>query len=189
MKYILYYSNNCNYSKNVLYSLSRTYQGQDICYICVDKRIRNNEGGRSVILENGQHVPLPPNVTHIPSLMLLNNGFNIVQGDVAILNELLPKGQRTVDDYTFSAEPMAFSLSEMNGMSDNYSYLNLDPQQMSSQGNGGLAMMHGFARIDHIDSIETPSDSSVGNGPVNLERIKQDRERQVQMPRACLRST
>ena len=185
MKYILYYSNTCNISKNVLYSLSRNYNTKDICYICIDKRTRNQDGTVCVVLDTGQLVPLPPTVTHVPSLMLLNRGFTIIQGDGPILGELLQRGQSTVSSlggFT-NAEPMAFSSSEMNGMSDNYSYLSLDADQMSAQGNGGLAMMHGFAHIDHVDSIQTPPDSESKSGPVDMERIKQERNGQIQMPR------
>jgi hypothetical protein len=185
MKYILYYSNNCNNSKNVLYSLSRNYNGKDICYICIDKRVRNQDGTRSAVLDNGQLVPLPPNITHVPSLMMLNNGFNIIQGDGPILGELLQKGQNTVSSLGgfVNDEPMAFSSSEMNGMSDNYSYLSLDTNQMSARGNGGLSMMHGFAHIDHVDYIQTPQESEGKGGGVDLERIKQERAQQVQIPR------
>jgi hypothetical protein len=117
--------------------------------------------------------------------MLLNNGFNLVQGDVPILGELLPKGQNNVSSlggFT-NAEPLAFSSSEMNGMSDNYSYLSLDADQMSAQGNGGLAMMHGFAHIDHVDSIQTPPDSQSKGVAVDMGRLKQERDSQIQMPR------
>jgi hypothetical protein len=187
MKYILYYSNNCNSSKNVLYSLSRNYNAKDICYICIDKRVRNQDGTRSVVLDNGQLVPLPPNISHVPSLMLLNNGFNIIQGDGPILGELLPKGQNNVNSLGGfdNAEPMAFSSSEMNGMSDNYSYIGLDATQMSAQGNGGLAMMHGFAHIDHVDYIQTPQENQGkgGGGQMDMERIKRERDSQIQMPR------
>lgn len=185
MKYILYYSNNCSISKNVLYSLSRNYNAKDICYICIDKRVKNNDGSRSVVLDNGQLVPLPPNITHVPSLMLLNHGFNIIQGDGPILGELLPNGQQTVSSLGgFSnTEPMAFSSSEMNGMSDNYSYLNLDANQMSAQGNGGLSMMHGFARIDHVDYIQTPPESQGKGNNIDMEKLKQERNSQVQIPR------
>jgi hypothetical protein len=185
MKYILYYSNNCNNSKTVLYSLSRNYTGKDICYICIDKRVRNQDGTRSVVLDNGQLVPLPPNITHVPSLMLLNKGFHLLQGDEPILGELLPRGQNNVASlggFT-NQEPLAFSSSEMNGMSDNYSYLNLDADQMSAQGNGGLAMMHGFAHIDHVDYIQTPQESQGKGEQMDMERIKRERDSQIQMPR------
>lgn len=185
MKYILYYSNHCNNSKTVLYSLSRNYNSKDICYICIDKRVKNNDGSRSAVLDNGQLVPLPPNVTHVPSLMMLNNGFNIIQGDTPILNELLPKGQPNVSSLGgfVNSEPMAFSASEMNGMSDNYSYLSLDANQMSAQGNGGLAMMHGFAHIDHVDFIETPKENQGKGVNIDLDRLKRERDSQIQMPR------
>lgn len=174
MKYILYYSNHCNSSKNVLFSISRNYNANDICFICIDKRIKNNDGTKSVILENGQQVPLPPNITHVPSLMLLNRGFNVIQGDEHILKELL-NTNKTVESLT-SNEPIAFSIYEMNGMSDNYSYFNLDSDQMSAKGNGGLSMMHGFARIDQIDSIQTPSETDKSGNSVDLEKFKRERD-------------
>jgi hypothetical protein len=185
MKYILYYSNNCHNCKNVLYSLSRNYTAKDICYICIDKRVKNNDGTRSAVLDNGQLVPLPPNVTHVPSLILLNRGFTLVQGDGPVLQELLPSGQNTVNSLGGYAnpEPMAFSSSEMNGMSDNYSYISLDANQMSAQGNGGLAMMHGFAHIEHQDYINTPKENQGKGVNIDMERLKRERDSQVQIPR------
>lgn len=185
MKFILYYSNNCNNSKNVLYSLSRNYTSKDICYICIDKRVRNQDGTKSVVLDNGELVPLPPNVTHVPSLMLLNRGFNIIQGDGPILEELLPRGQNNVNSLSgfTNEEPIAFSSSEMNGMSDNYSYLSLDAEQMSAQGNGGLAMMHGFAHINQVDFIDTPKENQGKGVNIDIDRLKQERNNQIQMPR------
>jgi hypothetical protein len=117
--------------------------------------------------------------------MLLNKGFHLLQGDEPILGELLPRGQNNVASlggFT-NQEPLAFSSSEMNGMSDNYSYLNLDADQMSAQGNGGLAMMHGFAHIDHVDYIQTPQESQGKGEQMDMERIKRERDSQIQMPR------
>jgi hypothetical protein len=117
--------------------------------------------------------------------MLLTRGFNVVQGDGPILEELLPKGQNNVSSLggLTNAEPMAFSSSEMNGISDNYSYLSLDANQMSAQGNGGLAMMHGFAHVDQMDFIQTPKENQGKGANIDMERLKRERDSQVQIPR------
>jgi hypothetical protein len=62
MSAILYYSNYCKYSKDLLVKLSRTKRKNDLHFVCIDKREQHKDGTTHVILENGQRLLLPPNV-------------------------------------------------------------------------------------------------------------------------------
>ena len=58
MSSILYYSNFCDHSKKIIQVLSKSKINKDIHFICIDKRIsENNE--TYIILENGQKIILP----------------------------------------------------------------------------------------------------------------------------------
>ena len=77
MSYILYYSNYCEHSKNIISSLSKSEVKNKIHFICIDKReIRNNE--TYILLENGQSVILPSKIKKVPALLLLNENNNLV---------------------------------------------------------------------------------------------------------------
>ena len=67
MGLILYYSNYCNNSKNLLSLISKNNIQNDIHFICIDKRINKNNK-IYVILENGQELVLPHNITAVPDI-------------------------------------------------------------------------------------------------------------------------
>ena len=59
------------------------------------------------------------------------------------------------------ADPNPFDLSRdtlrSSGVaSDNYSFLDMGPQELAPQGNGGLRQMYSYATIDNESSISTP---------------------------------
>ena len=75
MSSVLYYSNYCDKSKNILRILGKSEQTKDMHFICIDKRFRNNENGSVyVILENQQKIVLPPQVQKVPAMLLLKEG-------------------------------------------------------------------------------------------------------------------
>ena len=55
---ILYYSNYCQHSKNLLNVLSRSNISSNFYYVCIDKR-QNIDGNVNIILENGSKIILP----------------------------------------------------------------------------------------------------------------------------------
>ena len=78
MSNILYYSNYCENSKNLLRNLSRSKIQEDLHYICIDKRIKQPNGNIYILLKNGQQIILPPTVTKVPALLQLNRGNNVL---------------------------------------------------------------------------------------------------------------
>ena len=70
---ILYYSKYCEISKKYLQILSKSDVQKDIHFICIDKRVTENNK-TYIILENGQKIILPETVNRVPALLLLNQG-------------------------------------------------------------------------------------------------------------------
>ena len=81
MSSILYYSNFCEHSKKLLQTFSKTSVSKDIHFICIDKRVKDNNGKVNIVLESGQKIIMPENVTKVPALLLLNNNYQVLYGD------------------------------------------------------------------------------------------------------------
>lgn len=160
MSSILYYSNFCEHSKKLLQTLSKSGISKDIHFICIDKRIKDNNNKIYIVLENGQKIIMPENVNRVPALLLLNQGYNVLYGE-SILQHLKPKQDIAVRQATFNnLEPMAFSFNGgfSNIVSDQYSFLDQDSDSLSAVGNGGIRQMHNYVDLNYMDKISTPTD-------------------------------
>jgi len=161
MSSILYYSNFCEHSKKLLKVLSKTQVSKGIHFICIDKRVRGPDGKMKIVLENGQQIVMPDNITKVPALLLLNNNFQVLYGD-SIYNHLKPAQETVVRQATSNnMEPMAFSLGAggFGGIaSDQYSFLDMDSEELNTKGNGGMRQMHNYVPLNHMDKISTPQD-------------------------------
>lgn len=148
MSCILYYSKYCEVSKKYLQLLSKSDIQKDIHFICIDKRVKDSNNKTYIILENGQKIILPENITKVPALLLLNQGYQILYGD-QILQHLKPKQQQEVKQATQNnMEPMAFSLGCGDVVSDHYSFLDQDPNDLKADGNGGMRQMHNYVDLN-----------------------------------------
>ena len=187
MSSILYYSNYCNNCKPLLQKLSQTTIKDDMHFICIDKRVKKPNGATNIILSDGQEILLPPNITKVPALMLLNRGNRVLFGNE--INEYI-KPQEVKDNNTSTmnnGEPHAFSFmdSATGGFgvaSDNYSFLDQDSQELSAQGNGGMRQQHHYADLNYQSEIETPPDTYTPNkvGEVSMENLQSKREQEIQ---------
>ena len=163
MSSILYYSNFCDHSKKLLQTLSKTQVSKDVHFICIDKRVKESDGKLYIVLENGQKIVMPENVTKVPALLLLTQNYTVLYGD-SILEHLRPKEDIVTKAATQNnMEPMAFSfgdgLGTMGGVvSDNYSFLDMDSESLAAKGNGGLRQMHSYVPLSGETTIETPKD-------------------------------
>jgi len=63
MSCILYYSNYCEPSKKLLQTVMKTQNSKDIHFICIDKRVRDSNGKVYIVLQTGQKIIMPENVT------------------------------------------------------------------------------------------------------------------------------
>lgn len=186
MSAILYYSNFCEHSKKLLQIISKYNINNDTHFICIDKRIREANNKIYIILENGQKIIMPENVNRVPALLLLNKGYNVLYGE-AILQYLKPKQEQQIMKATRNnIEPMAFSFSSgmCNIVSDQYSFLDQDPDSLSAKGNGGARQMHNYVDLNFSDNIQTPQDDFEYKGSnkvpqdLTIEKLMQQREQE-----------
>ena len=187
MSSIIYYSNFCEHSKKLIQSVSKTQISKDIHFICIDKRERDKNGKVNIILENGQKIIMPENVTKVPALLLLNDGYKVLYGD-SIYTHLKPKHESATRQATNNnMEPMSFSLGGSGGfgiMSDQYSFLDQDSDALNTRGDGGLRQMHNYVTLNHSDVISTPTDEHKYNQdkvPENMtiEKLQQMRDQEL----------
>ena len=187
MSSIIYYSNFCEHSKKLIQSVSKTQISKDIHFICIDKRERDKNGKVNIILENGQKIIMPENVTKVPALLLLNDGYKVLYGD-SIYTHLKPKHESATRQATNNnMEPMSFSLGGSGGfgiMSDQYSFLDQDSDALNTKGDGGLRQMHNYVTLNHSDVISTPTDEhkySQDKVPENMtiEKLQQMRDQEL----------
>jgi hypothetical protein len=150
MSCILYYSKYCEISKKYIQVLSKSQSQNEIHFICIDKRIKDENNKTYIVLENGQKIILPENVNRVPALLLLTKGYQVLYGE-KILEYLKPRQEVEVRKATQNnMEPMAFSFGGgfSNIVSDQYSFLDQAPEELEAKGNGGMRQMHNYVDLD-----------------------------------------
>jgi hypothetical protein len=177
MSCILYYSNYCEHCKKLLQTISKSNTQNDIHFICIDKRVKDNNNKTFIVLENGQKIIMPENVTRVPALLLLNQGYQVLYGE-SILQHLKPKQEVEVRKATQNnMEPMAFSFGGGGSfgdiVSDQYSFLDQAPEDLKADGNGGMRQMHNYVDLNYSDkmTMQTPNDEQEYKG---ANRIAED---------------
>lgn len=186
MNCILYYSRYCDVCKKYLQILSKSEHQKDIHFICIDKRTKDSNNKTYIILENSQKIILPDNVTKVPALLLLNQGYEVLFGD-QILQYLKPVKQQEIKRATQNnMEPMAFSLGGGCIASDQYSFLDMDSEELNTKGSGGMRQMHNYVPLNYSDTITTPTDEhdykegrSGGNQEMTVEKLQQMRDQEL----------
>tara|TARA_B100000795_G_scaffold17505_1_gene11639 strand:- start:168 stop:728 length:561 start_codon:yes stop_codon:yes gene_type:complete len=181
MSYVLYYSKYCENCKKILYKVGKDKIKNDIHFLCIDKR-KAIKGKVYIVLSDGKELLMPEEIKEVPALLLLNRGNRIIYGNeiLEIFNPILEKNN------DIHAEPLAFSNYEMGTMlSDNYSYLDQNSDELSTKGEGGTRQMHSFATYNLKDEIETPPETFISDkiksGNVSKLLSKLQEERQTEM--------
>ena len=133
--------------------------------INIDKRTRNPTTGQMVIhLENGSSVQLPPNVHSVPSLLLVKDKYAVIVGE-EIYKYLSPKvSVQNAIATNYNGEPEAYmfagSASGVNIMSEQYTYYDMSPDELSAKGRGGMRQMYNYVPATQDGfSIPTPPDN------------------------------
>lgn len=192
MSSILYYSNFCQHSKALIQNIGRNPDiSKDVHFICIDKRVKGTDGKTYIVLENGQQIVMPENISKVPALLLLNDNYKVVYGE-EITGYFKPRQQETVRVATQNnMEPEAYTLAGGGGnfgvMSDSYSFLDMGPDELAAKGTGGTRQMHNFVSLNYSDQINTPQDdtdykNSQNSGSVSMEELMQQREQEVALP-------
>jgi hypothetical protein len=181
MSCVLYYSNHCKYSKELLLILAKSKLKEEVHFICIDRRICKNNA-TYIQLENAQELLLPPNIIKVPSLLLLNRGLRVLTG--AEIKEYLIQQNDNINIQATNnnGEPLAFSMNDFGSIvSDNFSFLDQNSDEMSAKGNGGMRQIHNYAALNYSSQIETPPDTytpdKIGNS--SLDQIIQQRSKDV----------
>jgi hypothetical protein len=164
MSSVLYYSNYCDKCKSILRLLGKSKDNDDIHFICIDKRVKSNNGAIYVILENQQKIVLPPQIQKVPAMLLLRENNKVIFGN-EIVDRVKPKEDFNNSKATgFNGEPTAFALGNDNTggfgvASDSFSYWDQGSDELLAQGNGGSRQMYNYAGVEYASSIETPPDT------------------------------
>jgi hypothetical protein len=185
MNNIIFYSNYCENSKKVLTELTKTKLKEELYYICIDKRRKDQNGAIYIILENGQEIIMPPSVTAVPCLLLITNGHKTIMGS-DIITHFQPKQDQLNNQATLNnGEPLAYSFGSLNSgvSSDNYSFWDMSSDDLSAKGNGGVRQMYNYATPDYSNTINTPEDKAVsntiGNEGMTMDKIMAQRDADV----------
>ena len=182
MSTILYYSNYCDNCSKLLQIISTSNCKNDMHFINIDNRTKKN-GATYIILENGQEILLPPTVTKVPALLLLNKGHHVLFG--GDINKHLEAGNINQANPIVknNGEPLAFSLNNcgFGVTSDNYSFLDQDPDSLSAKGNGGMRQQHHYASLDYNVNIDTPPENYQPDkiGQISMEQLQQKRNKDI----------
>ena len=197
MSCILYYSNFCEPSKKLLQIVTKKQDTKDIHFICIDKRVKGDDGKTYIVLQNEQKIIMPDNVTRVPALLLLSQNYKVIYGDEiyqylkpleqqqvkqATKNNMVPK---SVED-TFSAFG-GFISTNSGIVSDNYSFLDQSDEELSVKGNGGFRQMHSYMALnDSMNvSMNLPTDDTeyksnkIKDGEMSIDALLQKREQDL----------
>lgn len=185
MSSILYYSNYCENCRKVIASVSQSKVKDDMHFICIDNRHKKANGSVYIKLQNGEEVILPPSVTKVPALLLINRGYHVLFGE-EIMNHIQPNvvamKQQAVAK---TGEPSAFSLGGggYGVSSDFYSFLDQSSDELSAKGTGGMRQTHHYAGVSHQDQIETPPDTYNADtiGEVSINKLQNQRENDIKI--------
>ena len=149
-----------------------------------------------IVLQNGQKIVMPENVTKVPALLLLNQNYKVVYGD-QIYNHFKPAQEAQVQRATKNnMEPMAFldgfgfgsGLGFGSGViSDHFSFLDQNDTELSVKGDGGLRQMHSYVTLDnsHTLSMHLPQDDhdyksdKLKDSELNIESLQRKREQEL----------
>ena len=192
MSTILYYSNFCEPSKKLLQSVTKTQNTNNIHFICIDKRVKDANGKIFIVLQNGQQILMPENVTRVPALLLLNQNYKVIYGN-DIYNYLKPQVTQQIQQATKNnMEPTNFqdgfkSFGGFSGgiVSDNYSFLDQSDNELSVKGDGGLRQIHNYVTLNESMnlSMKLPQDdfeyNKIKEGELSVEALQKRRDEEV----------
>ena len=185
-KHLLFFSNYCNHSKELLGKLNKNNILQSLDIICIDNRfVKNNI--TYITLTSNQNMPLPPMINSVPTLCILPN-HEILKGK-QIIEYFNPVSKNIQEEREkINLEPDAFSLCNETThgygvSSDSFSFWDTNPEDLSASGNGGMRQMYNHVSIhqdNETGSIYTPNEEIKENKmKMTLEQLQQQRQNEI----------
>lgn len=161
---IVYYSNYCKHSQKLLQYLAKNGLTTKVNCINIDKRKRDPLTGQThIYLEKGGAVLLPPNVHCVPTLLLVNEKFRVITGQeiyshfaptVTVQNRVATNGDEP------ASYALPFSQNGMNIQSEQFTFYNMTPDELSAKGKGGMRQMYNYVSAFHDNmTINTPPEN------------------------------
>ena len=179
MSSILYYSKHCPICQNLLSELKKHPRKDDLHFLSVDKR-ELRDGRTFLLMDNGEAVPLPPSVSKVPALLLLDRGCMCIFGQ-DVMDRLLPRAvprNREAVQAEVVPDSFSFGQGQFGGVSsDNYSFWDQSAQDLEAKGNGGMRQQHHYANLTTDVAIRTPPDTWAPDkvSPASLKKMEKQR--------------
>ena len=171
MSYILYYSNYCKHSEKIIKYASKINLENKVHFISIDNR-ETLDNKIYIILEKDKKVLLPPIIKSVPAIYDLNNHTDELGSNIINIIDLLNKPIRK----NF-IEPDPFYFIQGDIISDSYSFIDMNSDDMLAKGNGGIKQMHNYVGIDSIIKINTPDEDYIPDKVGGNDFEKYQRER------------
>lgn len=186
----LYYSNYCKHSKKVLDFLSKSGITEKLNCICIDKRKRDpNTNQMFIHLDDGKQVLMPPNLSSVPALLLINKGYSLVLGS-DIIQHYEPEVKKKLESANFGdGEPSSYTIKSSSGgsniVSEQFTFYDMTPDELSAKGAGGQRQLYNYVPVINSNNvINTPPDTykpdKVSN-EVTIDTLQQQRNADVPM--------
>lgn len=199
MGYVLYYSNYCTKCQKILQVIVKSNnKNMKFYYICLDARKRDPETGKTIVItEDGKQIVIPPDITHVPALVILSEqrvifgcddiiqfleknmygsgGMPLIGAEHANRTASTPKQVAATH-----ADPTPYTLDATVGcgtsgfgvVSDKYSYVTDEKQ------------LHNYVTMDGGIEIQTPKDNYKSqkikdDGQALIDNLNQQRLKDV----------
>ena len=184
-EFLLYFSNNCNHSQKLLDELNKKDMLKKVNLICIDNRLKKNN--ITYIVINEQEMPLPPMINCVPTMCIKPNN-EILKGK-EIYNYFVPLTKTIKDEREkINLEPNPFSIGnetigEFGVTSDNFSFWDTTPEDLSASGDGGNKQLYNYVSINNGagDEIYTPEqeDSTQTKNNMTIEQLQKMRNEEL----------
>jgi len=139
MSYVLYFSNYCNNSKNIMNKVIKDYNNpSDIHWACIDNR--SKEGNNTyILLKNGTKLLMPDIINRVPALLSLID-YKIYYGnDIMSICQHLYNKTKDYKTHSSSSQPSSHSPSFVNTNNNisqnNQQFIKNDEPEAYSLGN------------------------------------------------------
>jgi len=186
---ILYYSNYCKHSKNVINILTKHGMNEKLSFICIDKRKKDPQTNQVFIfLENGNKVVLPPNIQRVPTLLCVKNNYKLIFGTDILKHYHKEIQQENLKATQYEGEPMAYSFNGGSGgtniFSEKFTSLSLTPEELSAKGKSNNRPLYNYVSYsDNIEVINTPDDTYKPDkisSDLTIDQLQQQRMNEIQ---------